>query len=67
MLNKSSDKGHSGLVPVFQGTLLVFLHLVSAILEGLVRDYIQAGFLSYFGVNPPTILFLVLGCFVTHL
>lgn len=32
MLNKSRDKEHVGLVPVFWGTLLVLLHSVSAAL-----------------------------------
>lgn len=53
MLNKSRDKGHFGLVPVLGGTLLVFLHSVSATpREGWVHDYTQATSLSYLGVNP---------------
>lgn len=52
MLNKIRDKGHFGLVPVLGGTLLVFLHSVSAApREGWVRDYIQEASLSYLRVN----------------
>lgn len=44
MLNTSSDKGHFGLVPVFQSTLLEFLHLEPAApMQGLVHDYTQVG------------------------
>lgn len=39
MLNKSSDKEYFGLVPVFQSTLLEFLHLEpAASMQGLVHD-----------------------------
>lgn len=68
MLNKSSDKGHFGLVPVFQSTLLEFLHLEPAApMQGLVHDYTQVGSLSYLGVNPLRHLVLVLWYFLKHI